>query len=80
MQMKGQAAQKKATRLLKKQTKNLCTICGQGVIHQVNIARHVRHRTDLDRVEIYENILKLSQEEEARGHTLSARNSVCKEK
>lgn len=50
------------------------------MIHHVNIARHVRQRTDLDGVEIYENILKLSQEEEARGHTLSARNSVYKEK
>lgn len=32
--------------------------------------------TNLDWVEIYEDIFKLSQEEEAGGHTLSSRNSV----
>lgn len=35
--------------------------------------------TDLDRVEIYENILKLSHEEEGRRHALSTWNGVCKE-
>lgn len=34
--------------------------------------------TNLDWVEIYENVFKLSQEEEAGGHALSARNSVWK--
>lgn len=40
----------------------------------------VLNNTNLDWVQIYENIFELPQEEEAGGHALSARNSVWKDK